>query len=234
MASATIESFKSFRRLGLFCSEPAPRDIRDTKDDARPVPRQPALLLDVMDNLVHDPFYAEVLDFFEMSLEELFAIKSKQAWVAFECGWLHEEQMRTRYFEGERELDLEGLRACMRANYRLLPGIEELLRELHAKGVEMHALSNYPIWYRMIEEATGLSRWLEWSFVSCKTQVRKPDARAFLGAAASLGRQPADCVFVDDREKNCAGARRQGMTAIDFRDAEQLRDELRALGYPLA
>jgi HAD superfamily hydrolase (TIGR01509 family) len=198
------------------------------------VPRHPALLLDVMDNLVHDPFYAEVLDFFGMGLEELFAVKSKRAWVEFECGWLHEEQMRSLYFEDGRELDLEGLRACMRANYRLLPGIEEILRELHAEGVEMHALSNYPIWYRMIEEVTGLSRWLKWSFVSCKTQIRKPDPRSFLGAAMSLGRRPTDCVFVDDREKNCQGARKVGLTAIHFQSAASLRGALRELGYPLS
>jgi HAD superfamily hydrolase (TIGR01509 family) len=186
-----------------------------------------------MDNLVHDPFYKEVLDFFGMSLEELFAIKSKSAWFEFECGRLHEDAMRSLYFKDGRELDLDGLRACMLANYRLLPGVETLLEELQTAGVEMHALSNYPSWYQLVDDATGLSRYLRWSFVSCKTQYRKPEAQAFLGAARSLGRAPDDCVFVDDRPKNCAGARAVGMPAIHFENAEQLRRDLIERGYPV-
>jgi HAD superfamily hydrolase (TIGR01509 family) len=187
-----------------------------------------------MDNLVHDPFYVEVLDFFSMSLEELFAVKSKSAWVDFECGRLHEGAMRERYFSDGRRLDLEGLRSCMRESYRLLPGIEPLLDELKELGVEMHALSNYPIWYRMIEEVTGLSKWLSWSFVSCKTQVRKAAPEAFLGAARSLGRLPSECVFVDDREKNVRGARQAGMRGIHFQDAPTLISALREQGIQLA
>lgn len=195
--------------------------------------RPPVLLLDVMDNLVHDPFYEEVLDFFGMSLEELFAIKSKRDWLRFEQGWLHEEAMRDAYFVGNTRLDLEGLRDCMSSNYRLLPGIAELLEQLKVQEVEMHALSNYPLWYRLVEESTQLSRWLKWSFVSCKTQVRKPDPKAFLGAARSLGRSVKDCIFVDDREKNCAGARAVGMRAIHFTDAAKLKLALRKEGLDL-
>ena len=183
-----------------------------------------------MDNLVHDPFYEEVLEFFGMTLEELFAVKSKQAWIDFECGWLHEEEMREAYFADDRQLDLEGLRACMKANYRLLPGIESLLQRLAREEVEMHAMSNYPVWYRLVEEATALSRWLQWTFVSCKTQIRKPAREAFLGAARSLGRDPADCIFVDDREKNVLGARAAGMRAIHFTNAESLERDLRLEG----
>ena len=195
--------------------------------------RPPVLLLDVMDCLVHDPFYKEVLDFFGMSLEELFAIKSKRDWMHFEHGWLHEAAMRDAYFVGSARLELEGLRECMSLNYRLLPGIKELLEQLKEQNIEMHDLSNYPVWYRLVEERTQLSRWLKWSFVSCKTQVRKPASEAFLGAARALGRAVKDCIFVDDREKNCEGARATGMRAIHFTDAARLKLALRAEGIEL-
>ncbi|MCB9750817.1 MAG: HAD family phosphatase [Myxococcales bacterium] len=183
-----------------------------------------------MDTLVHDPFYVEVLEHFGMGLEQLFAIKDKAAWHAFERGELGEEDMRARYFTGGRALDLEGLRACMRAHYRWLPGVEPLLRALRAAGVPMFALSNYPVWYEWIEARLGLSRYLDWSFVSCRTGVRKPAPGAYLGAARALGVSPARCLFVDDREKNCAGARAVGMDAIAFTGADALRVSLRARG----
>ena len=195
--------------------------------------RRPVLLLDVMDTLVHDPFYVEVLDFFGMPLEQLFANKSKTAWSEFERGHISEAQLEARYFDDERPLDLYGLRDCMRDNYRLLPGVEALLDELVANGYALHALSNYPMWYELVEAATGLSRWLQWSFVSCKTQVRKPKPEAYLGAARTLGVSASECIFVDDREKNCAAARDVGMPSIRFTDVPQLRRELLALGVEL-
>ena len=186
----------------------------------------PVLLLDVMDTLVHDPFYDEVLDHFGMDLDSLFEIKSKSAWVSFEIGELDEAALVERYFNDGRRLDLDALRACMSAAYRFLPGIEALLAQLHEAGVEMHALSNYPVWWQLIEERLELSRYLDWTFVSCQTGVRKPDARAYLGAAATLGRAPGSLLFVDDRSKNCVAAEAVGMPAIRFGDAGQLRAAL--------
>ena len=90
----------------------------------------------------------------------------------------------------------------------------------------MHALSNYPCWYRLIEERLQLSRYVAWSFVSCETGVRKPAPEAYLHASRTLNVAPERCLFVDDRERNCDAARAVGMDAIVFRSAEQLRQEL--------
>lgn len=219
---------------------PSERDIAHCGNGADPaklrgryrhgVPRPAVLLLDVMDTLVHDPFYEEVLDFFAMDLDALFALKSKQAWLAFERGELDEDALVDRYFVDGRKLDLGGLRDCMTRAYRYLPGVEPLLIELREAGVEMHALSNYPVWWELIEAELELSRFLAWSFVSCRTGVRKPDPRAYLGAAATLGRSPAACLFVDDRAKNVAAAEAAGMPALRFESADQLRAGLHAHG----
>jgi FMN hydrolase / 5-amino-6-(5-phospho-D-ribitylamino)uracil phosphatase len=183
-----------------------------------------------MDTLVHDPFYVEVLEFFGLDLDGLFQVKSKQAWLEFERGEIDEAALVDRYFDDGRKLDLAGLRACMSAAYRWLPGVEALLTELRAAGIEMHAVSNYPVWFELIEQRLGLSRYLEWSFVSCRTGVRKPDADAYLGAARRLGRAPGECLFVDDRSSNCAAAEALGMPALEFVDAAQLRADLIARG----
>lgn len=194
------------------------------------MPDRPVLLLDVMDTLVHDPFYAEVLEFFAMDLDSLFAIKSKSVWFEFERGELDEPMLVDRYFTDGRELDLAGLRACMSGAYRFLPGVEDLLGELRMAGVEMHALSNYPIWFELIEQRLQLSRFLEWSFVSCRTGVRKPDDAAYLGAASRLGRVPQRCLFIDDRLHNCEAAEAVGMPALHFIDVATLRAALHERG----
>jgi HAD superfamily hydrolase (TIGR01509 family) len=183
------------------------------------------LLFDVMGTLVYEPFYVEVPAFFGMSLEELLEAKHPSSWAEFETGHIDEATLFATFFKDRREFDHQQLKSCMASAYRWLDGMQELLTELRAAGFSIHALSNYPEWYRLIEERLGLSRYLAWSFVSCNTGVRKPDPQAFLLAVQALGVAPGDCIFVDDQERNCRTARGVGMDAIRFQDSSSLRAE---------
>lgn len=108
--------------------------------------------------------------------------------------------------------------------------MEPLLARLTQAGHAMHVLSNYPVWYRWIEERLALSRYVSWSFVSCHLGLRKPDPAIYERVAGQLRVPPAGCVFIDDRERNCEAARAVGMRAIRFRgDADELEHELSAL-----
>lgn len=94
----------------------------------------------------------------------------------------------------------------------------------------MHAFSNYPVWYQMIEERLRPSRFLDWTFVSCLTGLRKPDPAAYIHALAVLGVRAEQCVFVDDRVSNCEAARDLGIHSVAFEGVERLRASLRAAG----
>ena len=60
--------------------------------------------------------------------------------------------------------------------------------------------------------------------------VRKPDVRIYEIVLERLGDVGAEeCVFVDDREDNCAAARDLGMWAVHFRDAGQAIAEVEEL-----
>jgi len=183
---------------------------------------RPVLLFDVMDTLVHEPFHREMPAFFGMTLGELIAAKHPGAWVEFELGRMSEAEFLRGFFADGRAFDHAGFKRVVVEAYRWLPGMEALLGELAARGERIYALSNYPSWYHEIEARLGLSRYLAWSFVSCDTGVRKPDERAFTGAAARLGVEPNACLLVDDREPNCAAARRTGMDAVRFTGAADL------------
>jgi FMN hydrolase / 5-amino-6-(5-phospho-D-ribitylamino)uracil phosphatase len=184
------------------------------------------LLFDVMDTLVHDPFHDALPGFFGMQMNELFPLVTPKAWVEFEHGRLSEDEFMSRLFLDGRSFDHESFRDAIRGSYRWLDGIEALLIELQARDRSMHAFSNYPCWYKMIEDRLALSRYVKWTFVSCETGLRKPDPEAYRLAARTLDVQPDGCLFVDDREVNCAAARGVGMDAIRFESAEQLRREL--------
>jgi HAD superfamily hydrolase (TIGR01509 family) len=186
----------------------------------------PILLFDVLGTLVYDPFYAEVPAFFELSFDELLAQKHPTAWADFERAAITEDEFFASFFLDGRSFDHAGLKACMVESYRWLDGMEALLAELASAGHAIHAFSNYPSWYHSIEERLELSRYLSWSFVSFDTRLRKPDPLAYTNALSSLATPAGSCVFVDDREVNCAAARGCGFTAVRFEGASQLRAAL--------
>lgn len=167
-----------------------------------------------MGTLVTEPYVEDVPKFFGMTLEELFAVKDHTAFLDFEHGRIDELTYGARFFMDGRGLDIEGLKAALYASYQWMDGVEALLAHLGAAGYRIHALSNYSVWYRLIEDKLGLSRYLSWSFVSCLTGHRKPDPEAYLFPARALGVSPESCVFIDDRPKNVDGARRVGMPAV--------------------
>lgn len=54
----------------------------------------------------------------------------------------------------------------------------------------------------------------------------KPNPICYLTAAENVGKQPSRCFFIDDREKNVAGARRAGMQSLQFTGVDDLKSEL--------
>jgi len=192
--------------------------------------RPPVLLLDVMGTLVRDPFFEEMPAFFGLTLKELLSVKHPTAWVEFEHGAIDEYACMSKFFVDQRSFDVAAFKAHVRAAYAWLPGVEALLGELQTRGIEMHALSNYTLWYQLIEDALGLSRYVSWTFVSCHTGIRKPHEDAYRGAARRLERPASSCVFVDDRQENVEGAWRVGMPGVVFSSAETLRRDLVDLG----
>jgi HAD superfamily hydrolase (TIGR01509 family) len=169
-----------------------------------------------MDTLVRDPFFTHMAPFFGLSFEQLIQEKHPTTWAEFECAQIGETELFARFFRDRRAIDGEGFKQHVRGAYRWIEGIEALLDELAAREVEMHLLSNYPEWYRLCDEHLGVSRWVQPTFVSCRTGVRKPSAEAYLGACRALGRAPEQCLFIDDRELNCSAARALGLDTHRF------------------
>ncbi len=183
-----------------------------------------------MGTLVHDPFFEEMPEFFGVSFHDLLKTLKPGAWVDFELGRRTEPEFLADFFADGRDYDKAGFVRTVRGAYRWLPGMEELLRELRNRGYSMHAFSNYPVWYQMIEERLGASRFIEWTFVSCLIGLRKPDPAVYAHVLDELGVPAERCIFVDDRNSNCEAAREAGIRAIQFHGAESLRASLRDVG----
>ena len=66
--------------------------------------------------------------------------------------------------------------------------------------------------------------------LSYRERRLKPDRGLFESCLAQLNLRPEQCVFIDDRAANTAGARAMGLHAITYQGHEALMESLRQLG----
>jgi putative hydrolase of the HAD superfamily len=72
--------------------------------------------------------------------------------------------------------------------------------------------------------------WLTGTLFSHAIGHAKPDRSFFDEALAQIGRQPHECLFIDDKQVNVEGAGAAGLPSIHFRDNRQLTAKLNAYG----
>lgn len=114
--------------------------------------------------------------------------------------------------------------------FQLNDGALDLIKRL--TGVRKYLLSNTnPAHVEWIAQRfPGLFDPYDRLFLSYEVGLRKPDPAIFRLVLEASGRPPGEHVFTDDLEANLEPARELGMRTILFRSAEQLRQELEALG----
>ena len=110
-------------------------------------------------------------------------------------------------------------------------GSVEVLRDLHAAGVRLLALTNWSAETYPYAEATfEFLTLFEDIVVSGVEGVAKPDPAIFRLLLERYGLNPAATVFVDDSLVNVAAAAAAGLRGVLFQDADALRADLSRLG----
>lgn len=184
------------------------------------------ILFDLMDTLVYDPFNREIPEFFGLTKDELLAEKTAGNWVSFELRERTESEFLNRFFADGRSFDHDEFRRTVREAYRWKNGMEPLLNRLRNQPVRLEAASNYPVWYRMIDDKLHLGNHLGLNYISCEMGVRKPAEEFFAYILDDLDGKPGDMLFVDDRPDNCQGASRLGIRTHRFTGVTGLLDRL--------
>jgi putative hydrolase of the HAD superfamily len=98
---------------------------------------------------------------------------------------------------------------------------------LKARGILTAVLSNIgdSVQQAMERELKWLSRFnvLVWSY---RLRIAKPDPAIYRYTLEKLGTQPAETLFIDDRQVNVDAAAALGMKALAFTTVDQLRADL--------
>lgn len=191
-----------------------------------------ALCIDLMDTLVVDPYREALRAGTGMDLDDLRDLRDPDAWVDFETARIDEAEFARRFFAppgGRHRLDMVAFNRARREGYRLVEGMVDVLDAVEGR-VQRYVATNYPVWVAEVVEAFRLDERTEGVFASHHLGVRKPAPAFFERLLAEIGQSPRDCLLVDDREDNCAGARAAGMRAHRFTTAADLRARLRREG----
>ena len=109
-----------------------------------------------------------------------------------------------------------------------------LLRDLHAAGVPLTALTNWSadLFPQALDRFDFLALFDD-IVVSGAEGVAKPDPAVFAVLRERVGRPLERCVFVDDSAANVAAAAAAGLDAIHFDGRTPLRPQLRTRGLPV-
>ncbi|MGD0604933.1 MAG: HAD family phosphatase [Streptosporangiaceae bacterium] len=126
----------------------------------------------------------------------------------------------------------DGLLRRMFAASLPVPAMYDMIRALRGAGFGTALLSNS--WGSDEYPRADFPALFDAVVISAEVGMRKPEPGIFRYAAARLGLEPAECVFLDDIEANVDAAIACGMTALVHTDAAATATALQdLLGVPL-
>jgi len=169
---------------------------------------------------------------FDIDAED-FEARHKLVDEAWECGRITLETYLDRtIFYQPRPFTADKFRDFMCAQSQDLPEGHRIADEIARTGrYLMFTLNNEAVELNIFRiKKFGLRKSFSAFFSSCFLGVRKPGPEIYRRAIDVTQREPAECLFIDDRAGNLESARQLGMHTIQFRDGAQLRSELGALG----
>jgi putative hydrolase of the HAD superfamily len=166
-----------------------------------------------------------------------FEIRHERLVAAFETRQLTlHEYLEQSVFHAPRPFTVPDFVAFMLAQsqpcLRALRVVEEVAR---TNRYLMAAINNESLELNLYRiRKFNLRNYFSAFFSSCFLGLRKPASGLFQLALEITQRSAEECVFIDDRAENTAGARALGMRTIEYRSVPHLRSELRNHGVEVS
>ena len=153
----------------------------------------------------------------------------------FETGRLSlDDYLQRTVFHDPRPFDAQAYKQFMLDSSTVLPGLE-ILKQAAASGrYLLGMLNNESLELNNDRIAKfGLRDYFDVFFSSCYVGFWKPDPEIYQLALSVVQRDPAECVFIDDRSANVEAALKLGICGIQYLSPEQLVEDLRTLRVSL-
>lgn len=113
-----------------------------------------------------------------------------------------------------------------------VPGTAGIIEDLHIEGVRLLGLTNWSAeTFAFAPVAAPVIKRLESVMVSGEEGLTKPGLEIFRRLIATYALRPEATVFIDDSVSNVEAAQSLGFVALQFDGADQLRRDLKRLGF---
>jgi beta-phosphoglucomutase len=138
----------------------------------------------------------------------------------FGPGRFTKEEMNEISFEKERRYQQE-----YRPHLRLIPGLDEFLKESYTAGVPM-AIGSAAIMFNIdfVLDNLGIRHYFKAIVSADDVNTSKPDPETYLKAAEMLGVAPNKCIVFEDAPKGVESAERAGMACIALTNLHEERE----------
>ncbi len=130
------------------------------------------------------------------------------------------QEEKDKYLHEKNEQSLSYIARMDRRE--ILPGIPELLEFLRAENIPF-ALGSASKNARLILENLNLLEDFDAIVDGNDVSTAKPDPEVFLIAAERLGKEPANCIVIEDAHAGVQAANAAGMTSVAIGDPEVLK-----------
>ena len=151
-------------------------------------------------------------------------VLSGQCWKVLDAGLIDYENA-LKFYAGELQQpvsEVERLMQTMRESLEPLPLGENLLRDLHRRGADLICISNMPLhanrYLRQRYDYWPLFRGI---VISAEVQLTKPNPEIFRYALDKYHLNPAQTLFVDDRQVNIDAAAALGIAGVCYQNRPQ-------------
>jgi putative hydrolase of the HAD superfamily len=130
------------------------------------------------------------------------------------------------------DLDREAIALLWQDIFTRRPAMEALFAEVCSRAPVAILSDTSPLHIARLRAMTPIFGAGAVLVPSYEIGVHKPDPRAYAAAAAALDLPPEACCFVDDLDRNVAGARAAGMTAFRYSTPADARERIGAFLGP--
>ena len=154
-------------------------------------------------------------------------------WLEFDRGTVEPDALAERIARrtGYPRASIESLIGAIGAHLEPMPASVALIARVRVAGHRLGLLSNMPRLYAdHLEAEHECFGWFDHRAWSGRLGWVKPDRAFFDHLLEQLAVAPSQAVFIDDHLGHVEAARRYGWNAVQFKDAAQAEQDLRALG----
>ena len=137
--------------------------------------------------------------------------------------WIDYGKSKNREITNEWFLNLKKI---LEASIEIDPEMLKLVFLLKEKGHRVVIFSDMDQMRAQIAKKRGYFDHFDNVFLGCDLKYKKPDLRAYDFLISVLNRDPKDCIFIDDKEKNIVAAQKNNIDSIIFISYESLKNDL--------